>query len=80
MNQNFAPPSESIPFKFRCSLTGLLMRNPVEASDNYCYDKGSIEMWMKYLPYSPITSKIMANNKLTVREDLKEGILNLHYN
>jgi hypothetical protein len=53
-----------IPAEFRCSITGLIMVDPVSTSDGHVYERESIEEWLKDHNTSPLTGKNLEHKKL----------------
>jgi ankyrin repeat protein len=58
------PSNVSIPEQLRCSITQLIMVDPVIAADNQTYEREAIEEWLENHNTSPLTNVQLANKNL----------------
>jgi hypothetical protein len=57
-------PTVAIPRYLCCSITGLILVDPVIASDNQTYEREAIEEWLRENNTSPLTRAELANKTL----------------
>ena len=65
------------PKEFLCAISGMIMKEPVVASDNCCYDRQNIteHISMSKTPVlSPVTKEPLQGLELFENKALKEGI------
>lgn len=68
--------NDEIPIDFCCPISQTLMTDPVKTSDNFTYDRKSIEMWFSYGKVtSPLTNLPLNNINLTPNIHLKKLIV-----
>jgi hypothetical protein len=65
---------EKVKSNFICPISGIIMNNPVEASDGYIYEKTEITKFIEEFGMSPVTFKELKKKTLTPQNDLKKQI------
>lgn len=67
---------DEIPIDFCCPISQTLMKDPVKTSDDFTYDRASIERWFSYGNLtSPLTNLPLSNTILISNIELKELIV-----
>jgi ankyrin repeat protein len=67
-------PAVKIPEKYRCSITSLVMREPVVTADGHTYEKEAIAAWLEKNNTSPKTGVKLAHKSLIPNWDKKSDI------
>eukprot|EP01122_Echinamoeba_exundans_P008625 TRINITY_DN288_c1_g3_i2.p1 TRINITY_DN288_c1_g3~~TRINITY_DN288_c1_g3_i2.p1 ORF type:complete len:1148 (+),score=279.60 TRINITY_DN288_c1_g3_i2:1787-5230(+) len=62
------------PAEFRCALTQQVMRDPVNCSDGYVYDRAAIEAHLKKSSLSPVNKNPLPSRQLTPNDQRKQAI------
>lgn len=73
--ENSMPNDNSIPEKYRCSITLKIMIDPVVAADGHTYEREAIEEWLKSHDTSPKTNLKLKHRELTENHDKHSDIL-----
>ncbi|HQY22132.1 MAG TPA: ankyrin repeat domain-containing protein [Gammaproteobacteria bacterium] len=68
------PKDNIIPEKYRCSITGQIMMEPVFTSDGHTYEREKIDEWLQTHNTSPKTGVNLENKNLTVNHDKRSDI------
>ena len=68
------PDEDGIPTAYLCSLTLMLMKDPVVTADGYSYDRSAITRWLEDHNTSPRTGAVLPNNNLIPNVDLRLAI------
>jgi uncharacterized protein YegL len=63
--------SEDVLESLTCSITGLIMKDPVQGNDGHTYERSAIEEWLNRSQTSPITREPMTINNLKVNTNIR---------
>ncbi|KAI4915441.1 uncharacterized protein J4E92_009395 [Alternaria infectoria] len=68
-------PKFEIPREYCCPISGDIMQDPVTTVDNFTYERGDIERWLRTNERSPFTNLILPSNDLRPNVELQERIV-----
>ena len=64
----------SAQYSFLCPITGIIMTDPVDASDGICYDLPAITAWLKHHALSPVTNAPLTSKDLAPNAAVRAAI------
>ena len=65
---------DKAPDSYKCPISRLIMRHPVQLSDGHSYEKKEIKRWLKRSNKSPFTGDTLENTHMTENYTLRSII------
>ncbi|KAF2866573.1 hypothetical protein BDV95DRAFT_203345 [Massariosphaeria phaeospora] len=72
-------PKFKVPAEYICPITGELMEDPVTTTDNFTYDRKSIERWLQTHDTSPHTNLVLHSTLLRPNGQVKQAIMTFRH-